>query len=685
MSTRCHQCMNEYNESYDMCPYCGSERNIKAKEMYFLHPGTVILNRYEIGVSVGSGGFGITYKAWDRVLSKVVCVKEFYPAGIVNRIPGEQEVIIYGGSKEKEFSNGKIRFLEEAQNMAKFNTHPHIVNVYDFFECNRTAYIVMEFLDGVNYKEYIKLQGGKMPVDKAVEITCAVLDALDEVHKNNILHRDISPDNIFICKDGRTKLIDFGAARFSSADDVRTRSIILKPGYAPPEQYKSKSIQGPWTDIYAVAATLYRSITGTVPEESVNRTEDDLLIEPKRFSEEITDSLNIAIIRAMALSPELRFQSAKEFKDVLMSGKKIRDVKRELKMRKVRRFVSVFSIAAVVLIAVIICFGVLNQRRDKAAILDEAEITIWLVCENEIEKNEKIQMYHSALTEFKEEYPQITVNIECMEQKEYGERLDTAVKEGTLPTLFDSSGLSAEELKEMENVSKVLDYLTLESYFFLENYKEYYSEKKQIPMAFTVPVVYINTVQNTNDLTAIELVQDGDYVYTKDNYLTLHNLYLSDDQINKFDKLPGSTEDSDVISNNSENAEERFLNNEEACLISDSSRYEAVQENLAGIYEMELLNAEGMVGSFKDCFSINGDASDDETAAAIQVLVYLLSENAQDICYVQNGKYLPLNKAIYQAYIQINGEFTQLEEGFDKVLFPGEEQNAVDEWAENLN
>lgn len=685
MNTRCYQCMNEYNESYDMCPYCGYEKNTPAKEMYFLQPGTVILDRYEIGVSVGSGGFGITYKAWDRVLSKIVCVKEYYPVGVVNRIPGEQVVIIYGGSKEREFSNGKIRFLEEAQNMAKFNTHPHIVNVYDFFECNRTAYIVMEFLEGVNYKEYIKAQGGKIPVEKALEVTCNILDALEEVHKNNILHRDISPDNIFICKDGRTKLIDFGAARFSSTEDVKTRSVILKPGFAPPEQYQSKSIQGPWTDVYAVAATLYRSITGTVPEESVNRTEEDLLVEPKKFSEEVTDSLNIAIMRGMALLPDLRFQTAQEFKNVLMSGTKIRDVRRELKLRKIRRLVSVASITVVVLIAAFVCFSVLKQRKDQAAVLDEAEITMWIACEDENGVDEKLQMYHSALTEFKTEYPQVTVNIECMEQSEYQAKLEKALAEGNLPTLFDSSSLSQEKLKDMANVSKVLDYLTLESYYFLDDYKTYFSDKKQMPLAFTMPIVYINTVQNAENLSVDELVDNGNFVYTKDNYLTLHNLYLSDNKLQKFKDLPDVSEISGNVSNNSKNAEERFLNNEEACLISDSSRYEAVQANLAGIYKMELLNETGMVGSFEDCFSINSNASDDEIAAATQILVYLLSENAQDICYVQDGKYLPLNKAIYGAYIQINGEFLKLEDGFDKVLFPGEEQNTVDEWSENIN
>ena len=685
MSNRCYQCMNEYNESYDMCPYCGYEKNTPAKEMYFLQPGTVIAERYEIGVSVGSGGFGITYKAWDRVLSKVVCVKEYYPVGIVNRIPGEQVVIIYGGSKEREFSNGKVRFLEEAQNMAKFNTHPHIVNVYDFFECNRTAYIVMEYLEGVNFKEYIRAQGGKLPVDKAVEVTCDILDALEEVHKNNILHRDISPDNIFICNDGRTKLIDFGAARFSSTEDVKTRSVILKPGFAPPEQYQSKSIQGPWTDVYAVAATLYRAITGNVPEESVNRTEEDLLAEPKKFSDEVTDSLNNAIMRAMALLPTLRFQTAKEFKNVLLSGEKIRDVKRELKLRKIRRLVSVVSISIVVLVAAFICFNVLQQRKDMAAVLDEAEITMWLKCENASEVDEKLQMYHAALAEFKTEYPQVTVNIECMEQKEYQTKLENAIKNGNLPTLFDSSQLSKDDLKDMENVSKVLDYLTLESYYFLDSYKEYFSDKKQMPMAFTMPIVYINTVKNAENLSTEELVNSGDFVYTTDSYLTLHNLYLSKDSLQKFEALPDVSTYTNKIAKNNQNAEERFLNNEETCLISDSSRYEAVQANLAGIYKMELLNQNGMVGSFEDCFSINSNASDDEIAAATQVLVYLLSENAQDICYVQDGKYLPLNKAIYEAYIQINGEFTKLEEGFDKALFPGEDQASVDEWSETMN
>ena len=127
---QCQICGKPFDEAFGVCPHCGFIPGSKPKEAYHLHPGIVLRNRYTIGNTVGFGGFGITYRAWDRTLDKMVAIKEFYPNGIVNRVPGEKEVIIYSGNRANEFQNGKIRFLSEARNMARFNTHPNIVNVY---------------------------------------------------------------------------------------------------------------------------------------------------------------------------------------------------------------------------------------------------------------------------------------------------------------------------------------------------------------------------------------------------------------------------------------------------------------------------------------------------------------------------------------------------------------------------
>lgn len=686
---RCYSCMKEYESAYDMCHYCGYTQDEPPKEMYFLHPGTVIADRYVIGVSVGSGGFGITYKAWDSVLAKVVAIKEYYPAGLVNRVPGEKNIIVYSGSRGKECANGMVRFLEEARNMAKFNTHPNIINIYDFFEENHTAYIIMEFLDGVNYKEFIKRQGGRVPVDKAVEVTEAVLEALKEVHKSGILHRDISPDNIFICNNGAVKLIDFGAARFSSTEDERTRSVILKPGFAPPEQYQTKSKQGPWTDIYALGATLYRAITGNVPEESVNRVEEDLLTDPEKFCPEISHNLNNIILRSMALLPELRFQSTTEFLDALHSNANIKDVRRELTFRKKKRFISVAAVSVIVLIGAFTCFRVLNQKKAAAAILDESAITVWIPAESG-EEAEKQEIFEAAIQQFVTDYPQVSVNVVCMERDEYDTHLQEALKTGELPTLFESSAVDISDFDKMADVSDVFTFIDEDQYYFYDKYKTHFPSKKQLPMAFLVPVLYYNTILHENE-DVPSLLQQGMVELTTDNVLTGYNLYSGRDPVtsvqgwNNTDSVSAWLDE--AVKNEGwsfEDAEEQFLDNQYPCILSDSAFYNDVQKKMAGIYEIELLTGDNLVGGFKDCYSINADASDAEKAAAIQVLVYMLTDTAQDICYVQNGSYLPLNKSVYAAYAEVNTEFAGLSEGFDHLIFAGEGQEALNQWYESL-
>ena len=195
-------------------------------------------------------------------------MKEYYPQGIVVRNNSVDDVVTVTYAKQKDvFNKGKTKFLEEARVIAKFNDQEGIVNVTDFFEANNTAYIVMEYLDGITLKEYIAENGVLSPED-ILELMAPVLESLDEVHKQGLIHRDISPDNIMLLKNGKVKLMDFGAARDYTDFGEKSLSIVLKPGYAPEEQYRSRGIQGPWTDIYALSATIYKCITGITPAES---------------------------------------------------------------------------------------------------------------------------------------------------------------------------------------------------------------------------------------------------------------------------------------------------------------------------------------------------------------------------------------------------------------------------------
>ena len=236
---RCMGCMSTYEAIDEMCPFCGYIEGTPAKEAYHIKPGSLLHDRYTVGRAIGFGGFGITYIAWDNKLMQKVAIKEYMPSEYATRVPGNLTVTIYDGERYTEFMTGLQKFLDEAQRLAKFQNVPGIVRILDCFSENLTAYIVMEYLDGMTLKQYLAEHGGKLPYEEAVEFILPVLAALQAVHKEGIIHRDISPDNIFITEDGKVKLLDFGAARYASTGYSKSLSVILKPGYAPAEQYLS--------------------------------------------------------------------------------------------------------------------------------------------------------------------------------------------------------------------------------------------------------------------------------------------------------------------------------------------------------------------------------------------------------------------------------------------------------------
>ena len=316
---RCMGCMSTYEAIDEMCPFCGYIEGTPAKEAYHIKPGSLLHDRYTVGRTIGFGGFGITYIAWDNKLMQKVAIKEYMPSEYATRVPGNLTVTIYDGERYTEFMTGLQKFLDEAQRLAKFQNVPGIVRILDCFSENLTAYIVMEYLDGMTLKQYLAEHGGKLPYEEAVEFILPVLAALQAVHKEGIIHRDISPDNIFITEDGEVKLLDFGAARYASTGYSKSLSVILKPGYAPAEQYLSHGEQGPWSDVYATAATLYRMITGVVPEEALERKEKDTLKPPSALGAKLPKNAEKAILNALNVRVENRTASAEEFEAQLLS------------------------------------------------------------------------------------------------------------------------------------------------------------------------------------------------------------------------------------------------------------------------------------------------------------------------------------------------------------------------------
>lgn len=304
------------------------------RDLHYLKKETKLNGRYIITSVLGEGGFGITYYGVDDLFGNEVAIKEFFPQGIVTRNNEYTDNVTVTYAKQDEaFLAGKKRFIGEARVMAKFNGDQGIVNVTDFFEANNTAYIVMEYLDGITLKEYLK-GNRQIPVDELMGLLAPLLESLDDVHQSGLIHRDISPDNIMVLKDGSVKLMDFGAARDYTEFGEKSLSIVLKPGYAPAEQYQSRGVQGPWTDIYALCATIYKCITGKTPEDSIQRVMEDELKKPSELGVDISPQIEKTLLKGMSIAPKDRYQNLKDlcedlYKDYMEEEESLEESQKE--------------------------------------------------------------------------------------------------------------------------------------------------------------------------------------------------------------------------------------------------------------------------------------------------------------------------------------------------------------------
>ena len=314
----CYNCFQERETKEGPCPYCGFDLAENEKKFpVALRAGTVLNDRYIVGRVLGQGGFGITYLALDTQLNAKVAIKEFMPNDIATRIGTTVSVAM--DTKSEEFAYGAERFQEEARTLAKFIGNPNIAAVTSYFDENDTSYFVMDYIEGISFKTYIANHGGKISVEETLNVMIPVLRALTAVHAEGFIHRDVTPDNIYITKDGMVKLLDFGSARYSIGDKSKSLDVILKVGYAPKEQYIRRSRQGPFTDVYSCAACFYAAITGFLPPESLERLDEDTLVPISQCGIDIPEYLDKAILKGLAVQPEDRFQSAAEFLDAIES------------------------------------------------------------------------------------------------------------------------------------------------------------------------------------------------------------------------------------------------------------------------------------------------------------------------------------------------------------------------------
>lgn len=283
-----------------------------------LEPGYK-LHWYEIQSVLGQGGFGITYLALDTNLDRLVAIKEYLPSDFAVR-DGDSSVHPLSGDTQPQFEWGLDRFISEAKILSKFE-HPNIVRIFAVFEENNTGYLIMPYEKGDSLQTLLK---DKKTLDQSslLKIIEPILDGLEMVHEHEFIHRDIKPDNIFIREDGSPVLLDFGSARQAATGQVKTLTTLVSPGYAPFEQYYSKSDeQGPWTDIYGLGATLYRAITGRAPLDAVDRSksildgsEDTFRSAMKVGVGHYTEQFLYAIDHAINFKPADRPQNISEWR-----------------------------------------------------------------------------------------------------------------------------------------------------------------------------------------------------------------------------------------------------------------------------------------------------------------------------------------------------------------------------------
>lgn len=627
----CFQCF-KIKGDYEVCPHCGFVEGTRAEQAYQLDPGTVLKDRYIIGTCIGFGGFGITYRSYDSVLGTIVAIKEFYPAGLVNRAEGEKQIGVFSGEKEKEFERRKTRFFEEAHNMALFSKEEDIVKVLDSFEENQTAYIIMEYIEGVLLKDRLK-SGQRMPIPEARNYIVSILEALEKIHQKGIVHQDISPDNIFLTGERSIKIFDFGAAKFQGTEIGRSEEAVIKAGYTPYEQYHASNERMAYMDIYAVGAVFYHMITGEKPLEASDRFRKDELPLPSKLGVELEPNLEKIIMKAIAMKPENRFQTAEEFREAILSGKRVKLAENGMNMKKFMLAVGIVSVAAISLIAA----GIIHIARENASRIDlskagKQNVSIW-ICVPEQEQQDEItssaeaenkrgqDMMDALLGVVGEDYPDMQLQVEYFSEEEYRDKIEVAVTEGKLPDVFCTDGIAASEY--CASLQTMVDSLDGGDFFLWDQMLGENVSLVEFPSALQAAILYRNDSQA--QATEIETLLLSDKVK-----LSSEENIFSKLESKEIDTILGNLEDLPKVRSVTEDKEE------------------ATAFSAAPILE----NGALIVNS-RYCYGVNKTADRDTQQAGMLVIAELCGDRVQKALFMDNLSGIPINRNTYSTYQKI--------------------------------
>ena len=538
-------CMNCFSVKgqYEVCPYCGYVEGTPPKQPHCLTPGTILGKHFIVGTVIGYGGFGITYKCFDTTLGIVVAAKEFYPMGLVNRSPGESKVGLLSGEKREQYRAQLKRFVMEAQSVAQFGKAKDIVNVYDFFEENGTAYMIMEYIEGILLKDYLEKQG-PMPPDVALNVIMPIIEAVKKIHSKGIIHRDISPDNIFITDEKSIKIFDFGAAQLNRSKEGMSGEKVIKVGYSAPEQYRDSSKQDFYTDIYSVGAIMYQLLTGRKPIESTAREYKDKMKSPLELGIKVNSNVDKAVMEAMAVKPELRYQGIQQFEDALRNKRVAEYPKDKIKKQKMKRnWIIASAVTLTLAIGIAIFIGINGISGDKEPIFDTyvaggTTIKIWVENEDQQGQLEDIRDHgftnkgdtikldgmnkadRNKWNDFWSENNGVNVEIEVVEDIE--EALNNTPKD-QLPNMYITDHVSSEQKEKTDLVSLETVYDSLSdvgSEYDMGSYKEQFPEYEEMPTGIDTLLLYqcsidynkANTIPEGESSIETKTVDEADLV-----------------------------------------------------------------------------------------------------------------------------------------------------------------------------